>query len=82
MHEWKIAEAVLEEIIAQSEKHKIKKIKKVTLSIGEDADHTGEQIEFCLKALAKDKALESLPITMTRRQGKGGITVESIEGEK
>jgi Zn finger protein HypA/HybF involved in hydrogenase expression len=82
MHEWKIAEAVLEEIVAQSEKHDIKKIKKVILSIGDDEHHTGEQIEFCLQALAKDRALESLPVTITKRQGKGGIIVESIEGEK
>ncbi len=40
MHEWKITESVVEEVLLQAKKNELKKIEKVTLSMGEDVDLT------------------------------------------
>jgi Zn finger protein HypA/HybF involved in hydrogenase expression len=82
MHEWKITEAVVEEVLAQSKKHQMQKVEKVVLSYGGEGDLKAEEIEFCFKAIAEDTILHSVNLDIMKREGGGGIIVESIEGEK
>ncbi len=44
MHEWKITEAVIEEVLTQAKKHELNKIENLVLSIGEDAYFTSSEI--------------------------------------
>ena len=81
MHEWKITESVVEEVLLQAKKNELKKIEKVTLSMGEDVDLTPEAIEFCFKCLGKDTILNDVHLEINKSKGRG-ITVESIEGER
>ncbi len=82
MHEWSITEAVVEEVLSQAKKHRMKKIEKVILSYGEDGDLSSQEIEFCFRAIAQDTILLGVDLEVAPREGGGGIIVESIEGEK
>ncbi|NIO16820.1 MAG: hypothetical protein GTN70_07455 [Deltaproteobacteria bacterium] len=82
MHEWKITEAVVEEVLKQSRNHRMQKVKKVVLSYGEEGDLKAGEIEFCFKAIAQDTILCSVNLEIKKRKGGGGIIVESIEGKK
>lgn len=80
MHEWRITEAVIEEILKHSRENAIKKILRIVLSIGEDTDLTPDSIRFCFDALRKEHKLEDAKLEILSRKGRGGIIVESIEG--
>lgn len=82
MHEWKITEAIIEEILKQAEINGMKKIEKVILSIGEESDLTGDEIKFCFEALKVNYPLNDLDLQINKRNGGGGVIIESIEGEE
>lgn len=82
MHEWKITEAIIEEILKQAEANGMKKINKVILSIGKESDLTGDEIKFCFEALKVNYPLKSIDLEINQRDGMGGIIVERIEGEE
>jgi len=81
MHEWKITESVVEEVLNQAKKNDLKKIDKVRLSIGNDIDLTPDAITFCFQVLSKGTILEKACLEIDMRDGRG-ITVESLEGER
>lgn len=81
MHEWKITEAIIEEIIKQAKESGMKKIEKVVLSIGKESDLTGDEISFCFEALKKDYQLDDIKLEIKKRDGMGGVIIEEIEGE-
>ncbi len=82
MHELKITEAVIEEIIAQAHSHDLKKIEKVVLSLGSEADFTEDEIKFCFETLVKGTSLEEVDLEFKEREGREGLIIESIEGER
>jgi Zn finger protein HypA/HybF involved in hydrogenase expression len=59
MHEWGITESVIKEIIRQAEEHGIKKVDKVCISLGEEADLTAKSLRFCFQNLLRETILES-----------------------
>jgi Zn finger protein HypA/HybF involved in hydrogenase expression len=81
MHEWKITEAIIEEILKQAEANGVKKINKVILSIGKESDLTGDEIRFCFDALKSNYPLGDLELQIKQRDGMGGVIIEEIEGE-
>ncbi len=81
MHEWKITEAIIEEISRQAERNGIQRVNKVVLTIGNDSDLTADSIKFCFNALERPTALKDTALDIKKREGKGGVVVESIEGE-
>ena len=82
MHEWKITEAIIEEILKQAEASGMKNIEKVILSIGKESDLTGDGIRFCFEALKVNYPLKNVDLQIKTRDGGGGIIIESIEGEE
>lgn len=82
MHEWKITEAIIEEILKQAEANGIKKVNKVVLSIGQDSDLTPETIGFCFDSLKPNYPInKDLILEFKNREGMGGVIIETIEGE-
>lgn len=81
MHEWKITEAVIEEVFLHARENKLKKINRVCLSIGDDVLLTSDTIRLCFQTLSKGTILENVCLDINKRFGKG-ITLESLEGER
>lgn len=82
MHEWKITEAIIEEILKQAEASGIKKVNKVILSIGQDSDLTPDVVSFCFDNLKNNYPInKDLNLEIKMRDGMGGVIIEEIEGE-
>lgn len=81
MHEWKITEAIIEEILKQAEENGIRNVNKVILSIGKDSDLTEDEIRFCFESLKVNYPLKNIELQFKERDGAGGIIIEEIEGE-
>ena len=81
MHEWGIIKSVIDEIIKQSSENGIKKIDKVSLSLGEDDHLTPESFEFCFDILSKETPLAGIRLEIKKGDG-AGVLINSIEGSK
>ena len=80
MHEWSIVESVVKEIIKQTEKHKIKKLDKVCMSIGRDSNFEPEHFRFCFQLLSKGTPLENVELEL-KENDSSGVVINSIEGQ-
>jgi len=54
MHEFSVASGILETALSEAEKHKAKKIKKITIEVGQLSMISIEQLRFALDALKED----------------------------
>lgn len=81
MHEWKIAEAILEELEEMAKNNSMKKIKRVYLSVGRDSHLTEESVRFCLNSLKKADLFEETLFEIKMRDDMKGVIIESVEGE-
>ncbi len=81
MHEWGITKSVVEGIVKEAQKHNLKKVERVKLSIGEFTDLTPDSLEFCFQLLSKGTIAEKATLEIKKGQGKG-ITIDSLEGEQ
>lgn len=80
MHEWSITERVVKEVLRNVEENKLKKVTKVSLSVGKDIDFL-DSIEFCFKELSKGTIIEKSKLKI-KKSKETGIIVDSITGEQ
>lgn len=82
MHEWKMTEAVVEEVMSQAKRSGMRRIDKIVLSVGGEGHLTADTVEFCFRALAEETPLKETSLEIRAREDSGGIIVEAIEGER
>jgi len=80
MHEWGLVDELVKKVIAEAEKHKLKKVTKIFLALGKDDHITAENLNFIFQSLAKDTLADKSKLEIKQFSGKG-IILESIEGE-
>ncbi len=81
MHEWGITKSIVESIVKGAQKHDLKRVDKVRLSIGESTELTPESLEFCFQCLSKGTVAERATLEIRKSQGRE-ITIDSLEGER
>lgn len=81
MHEWKITESIIDELLHQAKINKMVKIKRVVLSLGNDSDLTPDSIKLCFNALRNSPLLDETILEFQKREDNRGIIIESIEGD-
>ncbi|MBI3991070.1 MAG: hydrogenase maturation nickel metallochaperone HypA [Candidatus Omnitrophica bacterium] len=81
MHEWGIVKSVIDEIVKQAKENSIKKIEKVTLSLGDDDHLTPDTFKFCFNILAKETPIAKIKLRI-KKYDKEGVLIDSIEGSK
>ncbi|HAW49723.1 TPA: hypothetical protein DCX16_02065 [bacterium] len=81
MHEWGIMDEVIKEIIKQASENGLKRIDKVSLSIGKDSHLTPESIEVIFRSLAEETILVETKLEIKNTEGRG-VVIESIEGRR
>ncbi len=81
MHEWRITESIIKEVLNQAEINRMVKIKKVVLSLGNDSDLTPDSINFCFNVLKNSPLLNETILEFQKRKDNKGIIIERIEGE-
>lgn len=59
MHELGMVQSIVEKLLAQSKKEKMKKIKEVELTVGSNSGIKEEELKFCFSLLAKNTILEN-----------------------
>jgi len=81
MHEWKITEAILDEVRQQALENGIERVNKIVLSIGNGTDLTADVIRNCFEIMTKNGEFADVELVIREREDEQGIIVESIEGE-
>ena len=81
MHEWGMIKSVIDEIIKEADENGIKKIDKVSLSLGEDDHLTPDSFELCFDILSKETPLAGIRLEIKKGDG-AGVLINSIEGSK
>lgn len=64
MHEFSIAEDILESALEEAEKHKATTIKRIHVTVGELLMARLDQLEFALKSLAVDTIAEDMDVKL------------------
>jgi hydrogenase nickel incorporation protein HypA/HybF len=66
MHEFSIAQSIMEIVLAEAQKANARRVIKVTLNIGELAGVLPESLSFCFELLAKSTIAENAVLTVNR----------------
>ena len=64
MHEYSIAQSIMQIVLAEAEKAKARKVVKVSLKIGDLTGIFPDSISFCLELLSKGTIAESATLTI------------------
>jgi hydrogenase nickel incorporation protein HypA/HybF len=62
VHEFAIAQSILERALAEAEKHEAKKICTLGVRLGKASHITPDSLEFCFKAVAKGTIAEGAKV--------------------
>jgi len=79
MHEFSIAESILQRALAEAEKHQAKRICALGIKVGKASHIERESLELCLRAVAKGTIAENarteiIPLELTAKCRKCGHT--------
>lgn len=66
MHEYSIAQSIMQIILAEAEKAKARKILKVSLSIGDLTGVFPDSLSFCFELLSKGTIAEGAKLTIEK----------------
>jgi hydrogenase nickel incorporation protein HypA/HybF len=62
MHEFAIAQSILDRALAEAEKHEAKRIYTLGVKLGKASHITPDSLEFCFKAVAKGTIAEEAKV--------------------
>jgi len=84
MHEFAIAQSILERALAEAEKNEAKRICVLGVKLGKDSHITPDSLEFCLKAVAKgtiaeEAKIEIEPLALMLKCRQCGLTFSPQE---
>jgi len=80
MHEWHIAEELLEKVCSQAKENRISKITRIQVDLGEDSHITEEALRFCFQLLS-EKTIAKEAVLEIRPAAGGFVSLVSFEGE-
>ena len=66
MHEFSIAQSIMQIVLAEANKANARSVKKITLNIGELAGVLPESLSFCFEHLAKSTIAEHAVLAINR----------------
>lgn len=80
MHEWHIAEELLDQVCSQAKENRISKITRIQVDLGEDSHITEEALRFCFQLLS-EKTIAEEAVLKIRPSAGGFVSLVSFEGE-
>ena len=80
MHEWHIAEELLDQVCSQAKENRINKITRIQVDLGEDSHITEEALRFCFQLLSEETIAKEA-VLETRSAAGGFVSLVSFEGE-
>ena len=60
MHEFQLAEQIIQQILKECEKNNITKVEKIYIQVGTATGVTADSLEYCLKILAENTAIQDV----------------------
>jgi hydrogenase nickel insertion protein HypA len=80
MHEFGIAEQILNLVIEEAQRHNIQKVTTIRVQIGEANNLSAESLQFAFGVVSKDTVAQNAQIDMQKTEGLT-IQVINFDGE-